>query len=282
VDRADGRVVTTKAAKASIDELVVSNRDMGILFSLIMGGTPTPSNLGGAPVAYQALFPLVDHAGKFASVQSGVPLVGGTVVPQTALGSKVTGAEFSCGVDELLTVKVDFDSRDLTESQTLAAASYSTGRKPFHFGQMGAKVGATVGAAAAAGGVRKVTLKIDRKVKTDRFYANNAGLKEEPITNDKVAVTGTIAADYKTAADFADRFRDDTQFALVWEFIGPLISGSNFETFRVTLPACFLDGDTPMVDGPDVVNTSFPFKVYDDLTTGYALQITTISQDSAL
>lgn len=285
VNRADGRAVTTRAGKASIDQLICTNRDLSLLLSLICGAAPAINNLGGAPIAYQHLHPLVDSAGRMASVQSGVPLLGGTVVPQTALGCKVTGAEFSCGsaqADALLTAKVDFDARDVTESQTLVAASYSTGRRPFHFGQMAVKVGATVGAAAAADAVRKVTLKIDRRLKLDQFYANQGGLKDQPTTNDKVDITGTISADYKTAAHFADRYRDDTQFAIVWEFVGPSISGANAEMIRFTVPAAFLDGDTPGVDGPDVVSTDFPFKAYDDLTTGYPMRIEYVTADSAV
>lgn len=286
VDRADGRVVTTRAGRAMVDELVCTNRDLSLLLSLIFGGTAVPTNLGGAPVAYQHLHPLVDTAGRSFTAQSGVPLVGGTVVPQSGLGCKVASAEFSCGsgggTDSLLTVKVDADARDVTEAQALAAASFGTPRRPFHFAQMGLKIGANVAGAAAAAGVRKVTWKIDRGLKTDQFYANQAGLKSEPTTNAKVAVTGVITADNVNAAAFADRFRDDTQFALVWEFVGPIISGLNTELLRFVAPACYLDGDTPAPDGPDVVTTDFPFRVYDDLATGYPARVEYVTLDSAL
>lgn len=265
--RADGRVITTKAGTVSIDELVVTNKDMGVLLNQIFGGTVTPV-AQVSPTALLQSHLLVDNFGKRFTGQQGNPLTGGTVIPQSGLGSKVTSVEFACGVDDLLTVKVDADSRDVTEAQTLAAASYATGRRPFHFGQMGVKVGATAVGAAAVGGVRKVTCKIDRKAKTDMFYANNAGLKDEPVTNDYVAVTGTFSVDYKVAADFADRFRDDTQFAFVWEFIGANIATTFFETFRLTVPAAFLDTDTPSADGPDIIQTDFDYTGYVDLAQG--------------
>jgi hypothetical protein len=265
VDRADGRVVTTKAAKVSIDELVCTTKDMGLLLNQIFGGTVTPV-AQTSPTALLQTHALVDHFGKTFTAQSGVPLIGGTVVAQSALGSKVSSAEFSCGVDDLLTVKIDADGRDLTEGQALAAASYATGRVPFHFGQMAVKVGSTVAGAAAIGGVRKVTLKIDRGMKTDQFYANAAGLKEQPTTNEKVKITGTITADYKVAADLADRFRDDAQFSLVWEFVGANIATTFFYTLGFDVPATFLDDGTPEVDGPDVVSTDFNFTAMYDLT----------------
>lgn len=280
VDRADGRVVTTKAGMAAINDLVCTNKDLGLLLNMIMGGTVAPVQQA-ATAAYLQTHTLLDTYGKSCTVQSGVPLIGGTVVAQSGLGGRVTSAEFSCGVDELLTVGVEMDARDVTEVQSLAAASYGTNRRPFHFGQMAVKVGATSGAAAAADGVRSVSLKIDRKIKTDQFYANGAGLKDQPVTNDKAEITGTISADYKTAAHFADRFRDDTQFALVWEFVGPLIASTYFETIRFTIPAAFFDGETPAVDGPDVVGTDFPFRVYNDLTNN-PLTVEYLSSDTVL
>lgn len=263
--RADGRVVTTRAGTVSIDELVVTNKDMGLLINQIMGGTVVPV-AQSAPTALLQVHPLSDNFGKRFTAQQGNPLTGGTIVPQSGLGSKIMSAEFACGVDDLLTVKIDGDCRDVVENQTLAAASYATGRRPFHFGQMGVKIGATIAGAAAVSGVRKITCKIDRKLKTDMFYANAAGLKDEPVMNDFAAVSGTISVDYKVAADFADRFRDDTQFALVWEFIGPNIATTFFETFRMVFPALFLDNGTPGADGPDVITTDFDYTAYIDLS----------------
>jgi hypothetical protein len=280
VDRADGRVVTTKAGTVSIDELVCTTKDMGLLLNMIFGGTVAPVQQG-ATAAWLQTHDLADTFGKSFTAQSGVPLLGGTVVPQSALGSKVTSAEFSCDVDGLLTLKLDADARDVTEAQTLAAASYGTGRSPFHFGQMAVKAGSTVAGATVAGGVRKIDLKIDRGLNTGLFYANGAGLKDQPVTGDKVKVTGTISADYKTAADWADRFRDDTQFALVIEFVGANIAGSNNYTLGFDMPAVFLDGDTPGPDGPDVVTTDFPFVAYYDLTNP-AITCRYMSTDTAL
>jgi Phage tail tube protein len=281
--RADGRVVTTSAGAVTIEDLAVTNRDMGLLLNQIFGGTVVPV-VQGATTAYLQTHPLVDSAGKTFTAQQGNPLTGGTVVPQSGIGSKVTTAEFSCGVGDLLTVNIDGDCRSVVETQALVAASYVTGRKPFHFAQMGVKLGATAAGAAAVSGVRKVTCKIDRKLKTDMYYANNAGLKDEPVSNDYVEVSGTVTVDYKTAADFADRYRDDTQVALVWEFIGPIIASTFAETFRLTLPAIFFDTDPPTADGPDVITTDFDYTAYVDLAQPITslVQCEYMSADSAL
>jgi tail tube protein len=280
VDRFDGRVVTTKGAKVAIDDLVCTNKDMGLLFNMIMGGTPTIV-AQSAPTALLQTHALADTFGKMCTCQSGVPLVGGTVIPQSALGCKVTSATFGCSVDNFLTVGVELDGRDLTEAQALAAASYATSRRPFHFAQMGVKTGATIGAAVAADGVRGFSLTVERNIKVDQFYANAAGLKDQPTTADKVGLTGTIQTDYKTAAHWADRFRDDTGFALVVEFIGANIATTFFETIRFNLPVVFLEGDTPSVGGPDVVQTDFPFRGYFDMTNP-GLTLEYMSTDTVL
>jgi hypothetical protein len=280
VDRSDGRVVTTKAAKVNVDELVATYKDMGLLLNMVFGGTVAPVQQA-ASIAYLQTHALADTAGKMFTAQSGVPLIGGTVIPQSALGSKVTSAEFECGIDDLLTVKVEADARDVTEAQTLAAASFAAGRNPFHFGQMLVRTGTTVAGATAADGVRKVSLKVERGLKTDQFYANAAGLKDQPVTNDKVKITGTIVADYRTAAHWADRFRDDTGFAMVVEFVGPIIASTFAFTLGFDLPAVFLDSGTPGIEGPDVVTTDFDFMALFDLTNP-AITCRYMSTDTAL
>ena len=67
----------------------------------------------------------------------------------------------------------------------------------------------------------------------------------------------------------------------MWEFVGPLIAGSFFETFRIRLPMIFLDGDTPVADSPDVVKTTFPIVARYDGTNA-AATIEYISTDTTL
>lgn len=272
------RNVTTKAGGGTV-AMDVYNKRMGHLLNGLMGGTVTPTQQGGT-AAYLQTHALADPAGKFYTMQTGVPDLGGTARPYTFLGSKILAIEFSCGVDENLTATVTVDSRDVTEAETLAAPSYATGVNVFHFAQMAVKLG-TFGSEAAIQGVRKLTLKIERPSRTDRFYAGNAGLKSEPIINDWAQITGTLEADYITKADLADRFAADSSTALLWEFVGPLIAGSFFETFRIKVPMIFFNGDTPILDGPDVVTGPYTFEGAYDLTNA-AATIEYISTDTAL
>lgn len=276
--RGSMRYVTTKAGGGTVN-LEVQNKRMGLLLNGLMGGTVSPTQQA-ATAAYLQTHAIGDPTGKFYTMQVGVPDLGGTARPYTFLGSKITAIEFSCGVDEVLTAAVTVDARDVTEAETLATPSYATGVNLFHFAQMGVKIG-TYDSEAAIQGVRRVTCRIERPHRTDRWYANNAGLKSEPVINDFVNISGTIECDYITKANLADRFAADTSTALVWEFIGPNIASTYDETFRIRLGQIFLDEGTPTVDGPDIVTGSYNFVGRDDGTNPLA-SIIYMSTDTAL
>ncbi|MFF9625447.1 phage tail tube protein [Streptomyces griseosporeus] len=269
------RVVTRKEVSGSI-ELEVANKGMGLLLQALMGTTVTPVQQGAGP-AYLQTHTLADTAGKSLTIQKGVPLTTGTVTDKTFLGCKVTSGEFSCGVGEMLTATYEFDGKDCDEGQTLAAASYSN-QSPFHFGQMALKTG-TFGSEAALDGIRKVSVKIERPQDVERFYANQSALKKEPISNDQVKITGSLESDY-VATTLDDLHTSDGATSLVWEFVGPLIAATYYETFRITLPAVKLDEGPPVVDGFGVVKPTFNFTALYDGTNQPKIEY--ISVDATL
>jgi hypothetical protein len=249
---------------------------MGLLIQALMGTTVTPVQQGAGP-AYLQTHTLADTAGKSLTIQKGVPLTTGTVTDKTFLGCKVTSAEFACEVGGMLTGTFDFDGKTCDEAQTLATASYPN-MSPFHFGQMAVKTG-TFGTETARDGVRKVSVKVERPQATERFYAGQAGMKKEPISNDQVKVTGSLETDYiDTILD--DLHTSDGATSLVWEFTGPLIAATFFETFRITLPAVRFDEGPPTVDGFDVIKPTFNFTALYDGTNPVKIEI--ISTDITL
>jgi hypothetical protein len=248
------RVVTQRQASGTL-ELEVTNKGMGVLLQSLMGTTVTPVQQGAGP-AYLQTHTLADVAGKSLVIQKGVPLTTGTVTDKTFIGCKITSAEFSCGVGEMLAATFDVDAKDCDEAQTLATASYPS-MSPFHFGQMAVKTG-TFGTETARDGIRKASIKIERPQAVDRFYAGQAGLKKEPISNDQVKITGSVEMDYvDTTLD--DLHTSDGATSLVLEFVGPLIAATFFETFRITLPAVRFDDAPPAVEGFDVIKPTLSF-----------------------
>jgi hypothetical protein len=272
---ASRRVVTRREASGSID-LEIANKGMGLLVQALMGTSVTPVQQA-VTTAYLQTHTLADTAGKSLTIQKGVPLTTGVVTDKTFIGCKITSGEFSCGVGEMLTGTFEIDGKDCDEAQTLAAASY-VNASPFHFGQMALKTG-SFGAETALDGIRKVTCKVERPQDTERFYANQSALKKEPISNDLVKITGSLETDY-VATTLDDLHTSDGTTSLVWEFVGPLIASTYFETFRVTLPAVKLDEGPPAVDGYGIVKPTFNYTGLYDGTNLPKIEI--ISVDTAL
>lgn len=272
------RVVTSESVEGGF-ELEVANKGMGLLLAHLLGSSATPVQQG-ATAAYLQAHTVGDNIGKSLTIQHGVPDLTGTVRPFTFKGCKLSGAEFSCKVGELLTMSLDVDGRQASEVETLVAASLATGVAPFHWAQMSVKLG-TFGAEAAVSGVKGFSVKFDRGMASERFYAGAGGLKAEPIMNDFLKVSGSIEVDLVNKADFADRFAADSATSLVIELVGPLIASTYYQTFRIKLPMVFFDGDTPTVDGPDVTSGGYPFVAQLD-GTNPLVSIDYISTDTTL
>lgn len=242
-------------------QLQVTNKNMGILFENLMGPTETPTQVA-LTTAYEQVHDLGDNWDKSFTIQKGVVDIDtGTARPYNFLGSKISAAEFTCGVDEDLQMSIDIDSREVEDTSTLVAASYPSGLEAFTFRQGVFKTGATVGGATNTTGVRRMTCRIERPMKTDRFQFNQGGLKTQPILNDYTNITGTIDIDFMNTTDFIDRFIDNDTFAIVWTFTGSLIEAGHNFTWELRLPACILDGAIPQLDGPDISQISVPYVV---------------------
>jgi len=272
------RVVTSESVEGGF-ELEVANKGMGLLLAHLLGSSATPVQQG-ATAAYLQAHTVGDNIGKSLTIQHGVPDLTGTVRPFTFKGCKLSGAEFSCKVGEPLTMSLDVDGRQASEVETLVAASLATGVAPFHWAQMSVKLG-TFGAEAAVSGVKGFSVKFDRGMASERFYAGAGGLKAEPIMNDWLKVSGSLDVDLVNKADFADRFAADSATSLVIEFVGPLIASTYYQTFRIKVPMVFFDGDTPTVDGPDVTSGGYPFVAQLD-GTNPLVSIDYISTDTTL
>jgi hypothetical protein len=258
VESASQRLVTTQQGTLSMD-LELQSAGFGYLLQTLMGTSVTPVQQG-ATAAYLQTHTLADPIGKFLSMQVGIPDTAGVVHPYTATGCKVTEADFSFDINSTTPVISSWtiDAANVVETQALAAASYPTGLRPFVGTDVTIKVGA-YGSEASVNGVTKVDVKIPRPMKTTRFYFGNAGLKLEPITNARAEISGTIQADYVDKTIWADRFVSHSSFSLVIEAKGALIASTYYQTFRITLPGCLIEGDTPDLANEDVVNGAFPF-----------------------
>lgn len=250
-------VETVQGVTGSFSQ-VVTNKNMGLLFESLCGGTSTSAVETGS--AYMQTHTL-DTSGtkKPLTIQVGLPYRSGTVAAKTATGAKITSAEFSCDTSGLLTATWNFDGQKYDESQTLATASYLA-TVPFHGRQSAVKLG-TFGAETAQTGISSASLTWSTPLDTDDYNFGGAGLKTEPVPSGFVEITGSITADWTTAVatGLHDRLVANTSTSLVWEFTGALITGAVYERIIFSIPGVFITGDTQGVSGPDTLSNTYSF-----------------------
>lgn len=279
-DLGSRRVLTTKSGSGSVN-LEVTNQKFGLLFGHILGSTAAPV-AQGATTAYLQTHVLGDNFGQSLTVQKGVPAADGTVHPYSFTGGKITSAAFECDVMGMLQAQLEFDFKNVVTSEPLAAPSYATGLAPFHGGQLAIKMG-TYGAETDIDGIKKMQLKFERAMNTSRFFASSTGFpatKSEPIMNDVVKVTGSLETEF-TDTTIADWFTADESTSVVFEWTGPVIEGIYTEKLTIRVPMIFFNGDTPQVEGPDVVTTGYEFTGQHDGTNDL-ISVEYTSTDTAL
>lgn len=259
-------------------ELEATNKSLGLILAQALGSVAAPVQQGASAAWLQTHVPTFTV--QSSSVQVGIPEADtATVRPYTLLGAVITELAGSCNIDDQVNLTVAYDAQQVTEAQTLVAFAPAAGPAPFHFGMLACKVG-TFGAEAAAP-VSGVAWSIKRPMKTNRFYSGFTTAKKIPVCNGQPDITGSITSDYIDKTVFADRWASGVGFSIVYEFVGALIASTFFDTLRLTFPNCFLTGDTPTIDGEDVVGGAFPWVAKSDGTNPIC-KIEYMSTDTAI
>lgn len=222
-------------------------------------------------------------AGRSAAIQVGEPTTDGTLRQYDVLGCKPTKYTFECKAGDILTLATEWDARIVEDPvittayegypngatqtpYTQAAPSYVV-QNPVHFAQAQVQIGATVAAASTAAPIDGVTgfnLAIDRKLNVNRQYYGNAGLKDEPITNDVVGLSGTITSDYVNKTYWADAFYSDTPQVVIVTFAAGALSGT-VNAVQFVMQGMFLNDGTPGAQNKEIISNAFPFVLLYDL-----------------
>lgn len=258
-DPGSQRVIVATGAEGGFP-ITVSKAGVGIgqLLQQILGTTVVPAQQA-ATTAYLQTIPYASNAGKSMTVQVNRPTASGTDQAFSYVGGKITEAEFSCKVGEMLTLKTSWDFKAESTAQAAVTPSYAAAAEPdFDWSEFTIKTG-TLGAETALGGVRGITLKISRPVDTERYNANNAGTKDEPIENAKQPVTGTIEAEFRSLADLHAKFSAGTSTALLLEWTGGIIASTYAYKLGFSAPMIFIDEASYNVAGPDMIVAQIPF-----------------------
>lgn len=245
------------------------------------GGTRlTPS---GSTYSYTFTF-RNSVAGRSAAWQLGVPTTDAILRQYDLLGAKPTKYAWSCKAVDFLTCATTWDGRVLEDPlitttyqaapggstqtpYTQASPSY-TAATPYDFAEASFQIGSSATAAstaAAIDGVAGFDWSVENKLKVDRQYYGNGGLKDEPITNAVRPITGTITSDFLNKVYFADAFYSDTAQSIIVTFSnGPLTATTN--AIQFVYNNVYLNDNSPGASNKDVVSTAFPLEALYDGT----------------
>jgi len=266
--RGDQLAEVSTAGTASL-ECDVQTLNMVRLIENLMGGSSSAQQGGSA--AYLHTFTLQDNLGKSMTLQSNAPLRDGTAKAKEVTGAKATSATFSVGVNELLTMQMEFDAQGYSTSQSLASPSY-VASKVFNFKQAAFKLG-TFNSEVAISGVRAFSCTIERPMDVDAYQFGASGVKQQPVLNGLTSITGSIEFDYVAVADFETRMSAMTLDSLVFECVTTTaIASTYYPTFRITLPGVHFEGMVN-AEGTDVVRPTFSFTHLYDGTNMPFIQI---------
>lgn len=246
-------------------------RDIVGLFNTFFGGAISAVQQGGTAAYLHTFSGLGSLTNKAATIQIGVPRQSAaTVDPIELAGAKVDSVGLSCGIGELLGVTLSGFGKTYDTGQTLATASYNASEVA-PFTQQTVKTG-TYGSESTLAGVRSlnVTLTRPQNSEDNTTFGNT---KTEPEPNTFPTIEGTLEVNYLSTA-LTTLWRAGTSQSLVWEWVGSLIAGSYYQTFRLTLSSIKFQGPGPNVDGPDLTKVPWTFKGgYDGTNPAVKLEV---------
>lgn len=250
------RSATTRSAAGTV-ALEVPTAGFGPWLNLLHGNTVVPAK-EAATVMYKQVHNIgtTDPFGKSVTLQIGKPNTAGTVEPYTYPGSIATSLAFSCQTGGFLDVTATLDSQDEQTGTGLAAASYPTGLESFNFTQCVVKVNSVTQTQ-----VRGVTVTINGPRDTSRYYLG-AEKKAVPLTNAYNGAAISLTVDYLDQSLYT-LFNNASIVPVEVAFVGAAQEAIKKE-LKFVCAACGLDGDSPNVAGPAVVQQTVPLVVLDN------------------
>lgn len=278
-----GRVAQTAFGVAGdivlnhVDRGLTTGGGMGLWWKHALGSTITTPTQIGATTAYKQIHTPGSKTGLSLTGQVGRPQTDATVRAYTWRGIKIPTWEFSCADQGLAQLKLTVDAWQEDTATALAVASYPSAAENFAFQHAtNLKIGGTpttaAGETTVAGGTTvstvatSVTLTGSTPMATARRGLGNAGVKKEQIENAIPALTGTLAGEFTTRAEFYDVFKSGATTTLQLDFSKGDAGGGNPFLLSFIYPACKIRAASVHVDGPDILGQDITFQAYSDGT----------------
>jgi hypothetical protein len=286
-DTAARRVITEYSAGGGLPMDLPQRYMQQWLFRMLgsYGQTASALTEDGSTGAYKAVHTDGPLEGHTFALQAGRPTVdGGTVEPATYTGCKISEWELTAALGEIVKLNLTIEARNelmgtnldplngsLPALQTWSAPPggvfYWVGASLYYGGTPSTTSGVTTLATPTLAGNLKGSMSFKYSIPYDleRYAPNVAPYRNEPLQNDTRKATGQFEVEFLSAETYYNAYAADTATAIEFQFLGPGIgTGADIATFSILCSNIRLEGESPSVDGPVVLNQTVPFTVLRD------------------
>lgn len=232
----------------------------------------------GATTAYLTTFlknvasSRMDAAGTSLSVQTGIPFRTGAVEPFDYMGVMCPGFSVTCEAGSIATCSFDTDAQSFKHDVDLVAPTYPAEYMPLGWYSASAvkRAGTVLPGASSA----TFTAENGLASSTERRYLDGTGKGVRPIVTADPTATLELTVEPSDMALTVDDWKTNTPREWVLEFVGDTIATPYKYTWRVTIPAGYVQGDPPGEPGDDQVTQSLKIEAADNGTDPlYKLEI---------
>jgi Phage tail tube protein len=257
--------------------------------SVLYGGTPSTTPIVAAPSA-----PTVTPAGSGGTVLAGTyqvtvtytnvqgETVASTATPVTTSGSVSTititspaaaayATNWYAYVSQAGGTALAATRQQAPGSPTLIGTNLVITAPPTSTGAVAQLVNTagattTLTSPTVAGNIKgPISVKCARPLDLTRYAIDVAPFRNEPIQNAVTQPSGSFGVEWLSAETYYAAYQADTATSIVYNFLGPAIgSGADFSTLSILCSNIRLDGDSPSVSGPAVLEQVVPWSVFDD------------------
>lgn len=239
--------------------LELYNKGIGLLLQHALGSVTTT---GSAPATMT--FTPGDMTGLGLTTQFGRPNRNGVVTPFTYAGCKVQSWEIAVNAGEIATMGLTLVAKSETTSTTLATAAYANTISPMTF------VNGTFTLGGSSLCVRSATIQGENNLSTDRICVGQNTI-DEPLEMDLREYTGEAEVEFYDLTLY-NRFLLGTEAALSLQFVS--VPASCTLTINANVRT---DGETPTIDGKDILTHTLSFKAVGTNSDSSALTMVLVS-----
>lgn len=287
--RATRRVITEYNAGGALPMDLPQRQMNAWLYRMFgsYGQTAAALTEDGSTGAYSATHNLGALEGRSFALQKGVPTAdNGTVEPITYSGCKVTEWEISAAMGEIAKLTLTIEGRNeiggswkdplnasVPSLQTWSAPPGGVftwvGGTVYYGGTPTTTAGVTtLTSPTVAGNIKgPISVKCTRPMDLDRYALGVAPFRNEPLQNAVTQPSGSFVVEWLSAETYWAAYQSDTATSIEYQFLGPAIgTGSDVSTLSILCSNIRLDGESPSVSGPAVLDQTVPWSVYDDAT----------------